>query len=186
MDRLAKWSIGSLFTPHSGAAVAPATTAEVEEEVLSQCPRLPVMPAASSITTAQSLAVSIAVTGRSGTPTGSVVLSSAAYSSAAVTLTFGSASITIPAGSLATGSDTLTAKYTPDAATASVCKGASRAAMVTVTQAAGHRQLRSRPTRPQSFSAHLHQLVRVDHEGIRLLHSVEKLTAFREHAKVTP
>jgi hypothetical protein len=88
-------------------------------------PTVTVTPAASSITTAQSLAVSIAVTGSSGTPTGSVVLSSGSYASAAATLTAGSASITIPAGSLAAGSATLTATYTPDNPGASVYNSAS-------------------------------------------------------------
>src|ERR1035437_7738220 len=69
-----------------------------------------VTPASSSITTAQSLGVTIAVSGTSGTPTGSVLLSSGSYTSSAATLSSGSATIAIPAGSLTAGSDTLTGK----------------------------------------------------------------------------
>jgi hypothetical protein len=62
-----------------------------------------------------------------------VVLSSGAYSSSSTTLSQGSASITIAAGSLAVGSDTLTAKYTPDAASSSIYGSASGSGSVTVT-----------------------------------------------------
>jgi len=84
-------------------------------------PAVTVTPAATSIAVAQSLAVTVAVSGGSGNPkpTGSVTLSSGTYTSAAATLSGGSAQITIPANSLAVGSDTLTAAYTPDAASSS-------------------------------------------------------------------
>jgi hypothetical protein len=79
-------------------------------------PTLTVTPAASSIGPTQSLSVTVAVTGPSGAlaPTGTVKLSSGAYTSSATALSSASATITIPAGSLATGSDTLTASYTGD------------------------------------------------------------------------
>jgi hypothetical protein len=98
-------------------------------------PTVTVTPASGSITTTQSLAVAIAVSGASGTPTGSVVLSSGSYMSSQTTLTSGSASITIAAGSLAAGSDTLTAKYTPDSASSGTYNSSSGTASVTVTQA---------------------------------------------------
>jgi hypothetical protein len=62
------------------------------------------------------LAVKVAVSGGTGnpTPTGSVTLTSGTYTSAATTLTSGSATINIPAGSLATGADTLAVSYTGD------------------------------------------------------------------------
>ena len=100
-------------------------------------PTVTVTPASSSITTTQSLSVAIAVTGTSGTPTGSVILSSGNYTSAATTLSSGSATITIPAGSLGTGSDTLTAKYTPDSASSGIYNSASGTASVTVTANSG-------------------------------------------------
>ncbi len=98
-------------------------------------PTVTVTPASSGVTTAQALSVTIAVTGSSGTPTGSVVLSSGAYTSSATALSAGSAKISIPAGSLAAGSDTLTAKYTPDSASSVTYNSASGTATVTVTSA---------------------------------------------------
>jgi hypothetical protein len=94
-----------------------------------------VTPASNSISTTQSLVVAVTVAGVGGTPTGSVVLSSGNYTSAATTLTAGSASITIAAGSLVVGPNTLTAKYTPDAASSATFNSASgtAAAPVTVT-----------------------------------------------------
>ena len=96
-------------------------------------PTVAVTPASGSITTAQSLSVTVAISGSVGTPTGSVVLSSGSYTSSATILGAGSAAITIPAGSLAAGSDTLTAKYTPDSASSSSYNSASGTASVAVT-----------------------------------------------------
>ena len=73
-----------------------------------------VTPAASSITTASSLSVTVAVTGSGATPTGTVTLSGGGYTSAAATLASGSATIVIPANSLSAGTDTLTASYSGD------------------------------------------------------------------------
>jgi N-acetylneuraminic acid mutarotase len=99
-------------------------------------PLVTVTPGSSSITTAQALTVTIAVSGGSGdpTPTGSVTLSGGGYTSAAATLTSGSASINIPAGSLAKGTGTLSAAYTPDfnsASTYNTATGTSSAVTVT-------------------------------------------------------
>ena len=99
-------------------------------------PTVTVTPASSSITAAQNLGVTIAVSGTSGATTGSVVLSSGNYTSSATVLSSGSTTITIPAGSLAAGSDTLTAKYTPDSASSATYNSASGTASVTVTQPA--------------------------------------------------
>ncbi len=86
------------------------------------------MPA--SITTTQTLTVTVNVVGVNGvTPTGSVTLTSGSYSAAAATLSSGSATIGIPAGSLGTGTDTLKVSYTGDANYAA----ASGQASVTVT-----------------------------------------------------
>jgi hypothetical protein len=62
-----------------------------------------------------------------------VTLSSGSYTSAATTLASGGASITIPAGALAAGIDTLTVSYTADASSSSTYNGASGTAPVTVT-----------------------------------------------------
>jgi hypothetical protein len=118
------------FNSASGAAASAVTvTAAVAT------PTVTVTPGVPSITTAQSLNVAITVTGAAGTPTGSVVLSSGAYQSSSTTLVAGSTSITIGAGSLVVGTDTLTAKYTPDAAGALVYGTGSGNGSVTVTQA---------------------------------------------------
>ena len=79
-------------------------------------PTVTVTPSASSITTAQALSVTVALSGGSGnpTPTGMVTLTSGSYSSGTTTLTSGSVTITIPAGSLAVGTDTLTGSYSGD------------------------------------------------------------------------
>ena len=102
-------------------------------------PTVTVTPASSSITTAQSDQVTVAVSGGSGhpTPTGSVTLSSGSYTSAATTLTSGSANIIVPAGQLAVGSDTLTATYTPDSGSSSTYNSATGLAPVTVVVAIG-------------------------------------------------
>ena len=79
-------------------------------------PTVTVTPGAASITTAQSLSVTVVVDGGTGnpTPTGSVTLTSGTYSSGATALTAGSATINVPAGSLAVGTPTLTATYSSD------------------------------------------------------------------------
>jgi len=82
---LGSLDVANFLTAYSAAASA--TT-----------PTVTVTPGASSITTTQSLTVTIKVSG-STTPTGSVILSSGSYTSSATTLSSGSASITIPAGS---------------------------------------------------------------------------------------
>jgi sugar lactone lactonase YvrE len=79
-------------------------------------PAMTLTPSASSITTAQALTVTVALSGGSSAaaPTGSVTLSGGGFSSAVTLLSTGSATIGIPAGTLAVGSDTLTVIYEPD------------------------------------------------------------------------
>ena len=98
-------------------------------------PVVAIIPSSSSITIAQALSVRIAVSAANGYPTttGSVMLSSGTYTSAAALLSANSATILIPAGSLPTGSDTLTANYTPDLESSAVFYSASNSATVTVT-----------------------------------------------------
>jgi hypothetical protein len=92
-----------------------------------------VTPRSFNITTTQTLSVTVTVSGNP-TPTGSVTVSGGGYTSTAATLSGGSATINIPAGSLAAGSDTLTASYSPDANSSSTYNGATGvSSAVTVT-----------------------------------------------------
>jgi hypothetical protein len=80
--------------------------------------------------------VTIGVSGGDNpTPTGSVTLTSGSYTSAATTLVSGSATISVPAGSLATSTDTLTATYTPDSGSSLTYNSAIGTNSVTVTAA---------------------------------------------------
>ena len=99
-------------------------------------PTVTVTPSLTVIGTTQPLSVTVAVSGGSGNPepTGSVTLTSGSYTSTAATLSGGSATITVPGGSLAAGSDTLKAAYTPDSASSSIYNTATgTSAAITVS-----------------------------------------------------
>jgi hypothetical protein len=100
-------------------------------------PTVTVTPAVNSINTTQTLSVTVTVAGKNPTPvpTGVVTLSSGSYNSATTTLTGGTATITVPAGVLASGSDTLTAIYSPDQAASTTYNDGAGFATVTVTAA---------------------------------------------------
>ena len=122
-------SASSTYSSASGAATVLVT--------LVVTPTVTVTPASGMITTTTSLSVTVAVTGSNGTPTGSIAISSGSYSSSPTTLVSGSAIITIPAGSLATGANTLTAQYTPDSASSAIYNNASGTTAVAVSSASG-------------------------------------------------
>jgi len=133
------------YTPDTNSSstynTATGTSSGVTVTQAKSTPTVAVTPSSSSITTAQALPVTIAVTGGTGnqTPTGSVTLTSGGYASAASTLASGSATISIPAGSLAVGNDTVTASYTPDSnssSTYNAATGTSPAVTVTAVGAA--------------------------------------------------
>jgi hypothetical protein len=96
---------------------------------------------AGSVTTAHALSVNVAVTSGSGMPSGSVVLSSGSYAAFPTSLSDGGAVISVPAGLLAVGTDTLTANFTPAntgsfnsaSGTTNVAVAASGAALPVVT-----------------------------------------------------
>jgi hypothetical protein len=73
-------------------------------------------PSSSSISTLESLTVTVSVNGGTGnaTPTGTITLTSGTYYSPAVSLSGGSAKISVVAGSLPIGTDTITASYSGD------------------------------------------------------------------------
>ena len=99
-------------------------------------PTVSVTPSTSSITTAQSLSITITIKSGTGnpTPTGTVTLTSGTYASAATLLSGGSATIVIPADTLAVGSDTLTATYSGD--TNDLTNNGTASATVTATSQA--------------------------------------------------
>jgi hypothetical protein len=126
------------YTPDSNSAAtynsANDSTSVTVTAPAKTTPTVTATPSASSITTAQSLAVSVTLSGGSGnpTPTGSVVLSGGGYTSAVASLSGGSVTVTVPAGSLATGTDTLTVAYTPDSGSAATYNGGTGSTSVTV------------------------------------------------------
>jgi hypothetical protein len=126
------------YTPDSSSASsynsATGTNTVTVTAVAKITPTVTVTPSPSSVTAAQGLTVTVAVNGGSGnqTPTGSVTLTSGSYSSGAVTLASGSATINILGGALATGTDTLTGSYTPDATSSSIYNTATGSNSVTV------------------------------------------------------
>lgn len=98
-------------------------------------PPVSVDPSASTIAALDSVSVAITVGQFQGesVPAGTVMLTSGAYTSTAVTLDDnGCANITIPAGSLAIGSDMLTVSYTPAVPVSATYSQAWGTAMVTV------------------------------------------------------
>jgi hypothetical protein len=113
-----------------------AITANYVTPAVPVAPTVTVTPGSGTITTGQSLSAVVTVAapsgGTAGTPTGTVVLTSGSYTSAAAALSGGSATITVPAGSLAAGTDSLKATYTPDTAGAVNYASASGTATVTV------------------------------------------------------
>jgi hypothetical protein len=121
-------------TPAPGGGTSNYVTVSIEPP-LQSTPTVTVTPSASSITTTQSLSVSISVSGGASNPvpTGSVVLSGGGYTSSATSLFGGAATIAVPAGSLAAGSDTLTIAYTPDSSSSATYNSANGSTSVTVT-----------------------------------------------------
>lgn len=122
-------SSSSVYSNASGTSTVVVTTSTQISPIVT------VTPSSSSITSIQALTVAVAVNGPSGspTPTGSVTLTCGSYTSAATTLSGGSAQINISAGSLAIGTDTLTVTYTPDASSSTVYANASGKSKVAVS-----------------------------------------------------
>jgi trimeric autotransporter adhesin len=113
---------------------APTTSLALVVSVIGLTPSVRVTPFTASIATAQSLTVAVEVSGGTGdpVPTGSIILTSGSYAPTASVLADGLSIIDVPAGALAVGADTLTASYTPDAASSSTYNSASNTALVTV------------------------------------------------------
>jgi hypothetical protein len=120
------------YTPDSGSFTTyNSATGTSAVTVTKATPTVTVTPSSNSINTTQALSVTVTVAG-TPTPTGTVILSGGGYTSLAMTLSGGDATINVPAGSLSAGTDTLTVSYTPDSGSSATYNGASGAAQVTV------------------------------------------------------
>ena len=130
-------TLSTTFTPTDTTDYT-AATSSVTLAVNKAAPAVGVTASSSSITMAQVLTVTVAVSGAGGasTPTGSVKLAAGSYS-VQQALTAGSTTFNLAAGTLPVGSYTLTATYTPDSAGANNYTSASQTAPLTVTPPVG-------------------------------------------------
>ena len=134
IDTSSKLAVLTLYAPAAAGSLSANSSIVITGTSSKITPTVTVTPASSQITTDQSDQVTITVNGGNGNPTpaGVVTLTSGTYSGGA-DLNSGSASITVPAGALAVGSDTLTASYGGD----TNYNTATGTAPVTVVQAIG-------------------------------------------------
>ena len=117
--RVLGWASGAavvsavLLQGCSGGGTSGGGTGKTPEAV----PTVTIGPSPALVIQAGELAYVVTVSVPSGdaTPTGTVVISSGSYASFAATLSSGSAAINVPQALLASGSNTLTATYRPDA-----------------------------------------------------------------------
>ena len=117
---------------YAGATASTKVTITAATKV---APSVSVSFSQSPITVAQSLQVMVVVNGGDGyaIPSGTVVLSGGGYLSAPASLFPGTATLTVPAGALAIGSDSLTVTYTPDSTDSAIYLSSSGSAIVKVT-----------------------------------------------------
>ena len=109
----------AVYAPSSNTANVTVTAAAA------LTPTVNVNPAATTLSSNQSLSVAVTVVGNGTiTPTRTVTLSSGTYNSGAQTLVAGAYTFNIPANSLTAGTDTLTVVYSGDANYSSVTNSA--------------------------------------------------------------
>ena len=129
------YTFRATYTPDAGGSSfysGASGTASSAVTVGVAAPTVTVIPSSNNITIAQTLSVTITVAG-TPTPTGSVTLSGGSYTSVATTLIGGIATITIPGGTLPSGSYIFKATYTPDAGSSSIYGTASGTASAAVS-----------------------------------------------------
>ena len=131
-------TLSATFTPTDTIDYKTATDA-VQFTVNKAMPAIAETLSALSISKSQALTVTVGVSAANAgeVPTGTVTLTGGGYTSAAASLSGGSATINIPAGSLSIGSDSLDVAYTPDTASADNYTSATQSAEVTVTASVG-------------------------------------------------
>ncbi|HEY1767979.1 MAG TPA: protease pro-enzyme activation domain-containing protein [Terracidiphilus sp.] len=125
----------TLTVTYNGDSTYASATTTATVTVSAVTPTVAVTPEPASNNVANTLSVTVTVSGPLGstTPTGTVTLASGSYSSTAVTLSSaGTATFTIPANTLAVGSDTLSATYSGS----STFSGATGTITVTIVGAA--------------------------------------------------
>lgn len=112
-----------------GAVLLPAAWAQSVAE-----PAVSVIPAAANVTEQQSFAVTVQVAGVAGapSPTGTVELSAGNFDASSALQSGGDTALTVPGGMLTTGTDVLTARYTPDASSTAYYGDSSGQAVVVV------------------------------------------------------
>ena len=118
----------SIYLSASGDAVVMVTIP------VKTTPAVTITLSSQSITVAQPLTVIVNVNGGAGSPqpTGSLTLSSGSYSSTLTTFISSSATIIIPAGSLAAGSDIINGAFAPDSTSSVIYNPSSNSATVAV------------------------------------------------------
>lgn len=135
---------GAFQTSISSHASAFITKMQLGVASTTTTPTVTVTPTPTTTTSNKSLTVTIAVSGGSGdpTPTGTVTLASGTYSSGAITLSGGAATVDIPAGLLAAFScypgpvpDILSVNYVPDSGSAPTYNFSSGVGLVYVVGA---------------------------------------------------
>lgn len=128
------YALTTTFTPTDTTDYTNGT-ATVSITVNTATPIVTVTPNSLSIFATQALTLKVSVNGKTGStaPTGTVTLTGGGYSSSAMPLTNGAATINIAAGALATGTDALTVNYSGD----TNYSAATGSANVTVTAAIG-------------------------------------------------
>jgi N-acetylneuraminic acid mutarotase len=122
------WLFGGVGDDSTGILFGSSLNDLWEYQLPTTTPTVTVTPSLTSITAAQGLTVTVAVSAGSDsrTATGSVILTgTGGFASNSTALSGGSATINIPAGLLALGSDTFTASYTPDSSSSSTYNSAT-------------------------------------------------------------
>ena len=118
------------------SSYAGSTSGTVSEAGIRITPDVLLTLSSSTISASTPLTVSVQVTDSvsNGAPGGTIRLTSGGFTSAAVVLASGRGIITVPAGTLVAGTDTLTVNYYPDLSSVDVYNFTAGTATVSVTQ----------------------------------------------------
>jgi photosystem II stability/assembly factor-like uncharacterized protein len=129
------------YTPDATAAVnytsAKGTGYEVLVDSAKVTPGVLVDPVPATVTTAQTATINVRVTVPAGKPaaSGTVIVASGTWASAATAVSAGLATVTMPAGALPVGGNTIQAVFAPSSATAGAVSAAAGQATLFVNQA---------------------------------------------------